>query len=180
MCLIKDIFWIYLFLHKAHSYVTFSSWMVLTWFNMLTLFVNDFGHFSHKKGFCPTWTDNTCLFLLVAWVKAWSHCKHWNDGIFPSWTFSWWCLSPFGLVNGFLHMLHLKTFDLIWISLECVLKLRFAVNVLLQIWHWNSFFISSSISFWFDDMTFFSWQKFISLNNRWKIHKACTGCLLIL
>ena len=154
MCLIKDIFCVYIFLHKAHSYFTFSWWMVLTWFNMLTLFVNDFGHFSHKKGFCPSWTDRTCLFLLKAWVKVRSHCKHWNEGIIPKWSFSWWHLSSNGLVNDFLHMSHM-TFDLRCTSFVWLLKLRFAVNSLLQIWHWNSFFISSSISFWFDDMTFF-------------------------
>ena len=127
MCLIKDIFCVYIFLHKAHSYFTFSWWMVLTWFNMLTLFVNDFGHFSHKKGFCPSWTDKTCLFLLKAWVKVRSHCKHWNEGIIPKWSFSWWHLSSYGLVNDFLHMSHM-TFDLRCTSFVWLLKLRFAVQ----------------------------------------------------
>ena len=90
--------------------------------------------------FAFSWSDITCFFMSLGWLKVELHILHQYKGFFPSWTVWIWVFKLTFVAKDASHLSHLLSLLLSWISLIWVFRCGLWVKFLSQTVHGKGFF----------------------------------------
>ena len=99
-------------------------------------------HIKQAKSFffAFSWSDITCFFMSLWWLKVELHILHQYKGFFPSWTVWIWVFKLTFVAKDASHISHLLSLLLSWISLIWVFRYGLWVKFLSQTVHGKGFF----------------------------------------